>query len=181
MSSTTLLPSPEVVMDRPPAQGAPSRGLVLRDQGFFSTALEGTPWKVGDVVRLATRQALALIGLVIAWVGCSGSLDFRDQAAWTAGAVLALVVGASGGVAWVLSGLGCVGRERRLVGARIRELYLTTPEPLVQVASKRRLVTGTGMLRYHRDDCDVVRGKHVRPVRLDTSDSDLKPCQMCLS
>jgi hypothetical protein len=179
MAASTLLQRPPEVTVLDHVEGQqPVR--TSRDQGFFGRALTGTPWKTGDVVRLASRLALGLAGLVVSWVGCSGSLSFRTQSGWTAGAVLALVVAASGGAAWVLSGLGEVGRERRLVREQIRSLYLTKAEPQRGIEIVAGFVTATGMKRYHRADCDVVRGKATRAVRDDRADAALEPCRMCL-
>jgi hypothetical protein len=173
--TSTVLSRPDVVGTGAPEE-SPRRSRHLHHQGYFAQALAGTPWKVGDVVRLVSRSGIGLVGLVGAWVGCSGSVVFRHQAGWTAGAILAVVIGATGGVTWVLSALGAVGRERRLVKSRITALYLSDRAPSTETAFGG-FVAGEGMQRYHRPDCDVVRGKSVRPV----SGVGFTPCGMCLS
>lgn len=170
------------VLSRPEVAGAGGPGSSPRgrrtqsDRGFFTTRLSASPWRVGDVVRLGTRLLLGVVGIAGCWAGASGTVDFRQQIGWTAGAVLAAIVAASGGVAWALAGLGTVGKERRRLVASLRET-LPAAVPVDVPPQHDGLVVGAGMRRYHRPTCDVVRGKDVRP----TTGIDLRPCGMCLS
>jgi hypothetical protein len=189
MSSTPLLhrSKAEVVVATPPEQqvhtGYQERLPSPADdrKGFFGEALAGTPWKIGDVVRIVTRLLVGGFAVGVCWFGASGSVVFKTQVAWLAGSVLAVVIAASGGFAWVLAGLGTVARERRYVREQIRSLYVSEQVATTGPAAVASLVTGEGMKRFHRPDCDVVRGKNVRPAHVTTTDADLKACGMCMS
>ncbi|WP_344602811.1 hypothetical protein [Sporichthya brevicatena] len=119
----------------------------------------------------------------MAWYGGSGDLDFDDQAAWIALAVLGAVIAAAGGALWLLTGLAMVARERRSVQACIAALYGTSAAEVDEInrtAANAVHVTADGMRRYHRPSCDVVRGKPVRPIA-GPRNEDLLACGMCQS
>jgi hypothetical protein len=73
--------------------------------------------------------------------------------------------------------MGTVGRERRDLGLRIRQLH--TPAPVDVGVTDTALVTAPGMTRYHRPDCDVVRGKPTRTVSPADLQGGLTTCGMC--
>lgn len=166
-----------------------SRAVATRSRrsgGLLGARIPDSPWIKRDFAKLMFWQLVGLVGITITWIGCSGALDFRDQAIWTSFAVLAAALAASGGVAWLLTGLAAVSRERRQLRADIAALYGFTARADANSdpteVGRAGLVTADGMRRYHRPSCDVVRGKPVRPARVSGQDAeDLKPCGMCQS
>jgi hypothetical protein len=178
--TATLDRRPEVVITVPVPESSLRQHSEAPGRRFLDEQLREAPWRTGDVLRLATRIVIGLLGVVGTWYGASGSVVFHDQVAWIAGGVLAVAIGASGAAAWLLSGLGAVARERRWVREQVRALC-AGPQAVEENEHAERLVVGEGMRRYHRLDCDVVRGKAVRTVSGRGDDVVLQPCGMCLT
>lgn len=177
--TATLDLRPEVVITVPVSESSARRHSDVPGRRFLDEQLREAPWRTGDVLRLATRIVVGLLGVVGTWYGASGSVVFHDQVAWIAGGVLAVAFGVSGAAAWLLSGLGAVARERRWVREQVCALY-APPQAVEELERPGQLVVGEGMRRYHRIDCDVVRGKAVRTVSGRGDDVALQPCGMCL-
>lgn len=171
---------------RPRASRSRAVARPRRSDGFLGAQIPNSPWIKRDFAKLLFWQLAGLVGIVITWIGCSGALGFRDQGIWTAFAVLAAAIAASGGAAWLLTGLAAVSRERRLLRTDIAALYGFTDRATAASDTAELALTGfvtaDGMRRYHRPSCDVVRGKTVRAARVSGSDADdLQPCGMCQS
>lgn len=149
--------------------------------GYFAQPLADSPWRRRDLTVLAVLHALALVGIVVCWFGSSGSVDFRDQTAWTALAALCAAVAASSGAAWLLRGLATISSTRRALREQIAALYGGVAHSDRDGApAADGFVTTDGMRRYHRPSCDVVRGKATRPAAAPGNE-DLLPCGMCRS
>lgn len=122
---------------------------------------------------------LGLVGIVVAWVGASGTVVWRHQMIWIAVGVAAAVVAASGEAMWLLSGLGMVKHERRAVKGLIRA-YSVLDGDDSPATKPSAMVWARGMTHFHRSGCDVVRGKAAVALnRAECRRKGLRPCGMC--
>lgn len=162
-----------------------ARGLI---EGKPDTdwVLDG-PWNRSDLTALSARVLLAGVGLLVAWIGCSGTVEWTNQQAWTAGAIGALVVLLTGASAWLQCGLRNLRDAERemLAVVQVREAGPQAPSRAPVAAASNGhpdvpFVTAEGMTLYHRPSCLLVRAKALRPVtESETQVRALTPCRMC--
>jgi hypothetical protein len=151
-------------------------------RSFFDEAMSGSPWRFGDLYRLATRAAIGLIGLLVSWAGASTTTDFTTQVVWIGVGVGVLVVSVAGSVAWLVGGFGAVGAERRSIRNEVRSRWARPELANEDALDPTGLVVGEGMRRYHLSTCDVVRGKEITRVTLsEATKLGFAPCGMCES
>ena len=150
----------------------------------FSQSLGDSPWTAGDLRRALVYLTAGLLGIVVAWIGASGTTIWRDQLVWTAVGVAAAVIGAASGATWLLAGLARVRTGRSDLKAHFRDLgkmpvYAPSPQSPVRNGSAA-FVWSPGMTRFHRPDCDLVRGKSVQMLtRVECNERHLEACGMC--
>jgi hypothetical protein len=140
-------------------------------------ALQG-PWQRSDAVALGARLALGLSGLVVAWIGCSGTVQWVPQQAWTAGAIGALVLALTAVASWLQTGLRNHRELEVAVLAEMRRLgHAPVTPPPVSPADQLVTIAGTG--QSHRSDCLLVLGKVAVPVT--GRSTAMTHCRMCAS
>ena len=142
------------------------------------------PWGRGPLLLFAVLAVLGLIGMVVGWVGISGTADLEKQARWLGVGIGSLILAGFGMVAWLLAGLVAVGSLRRSV---LRDLALraTAAEarPADETGGQAPVGTfgiATGMARFHRPECDLLVGKDVRWLDAEALHfAGANPCGMC--
>lgn len=139
------------------------------------------PWSRRDAVAVAVVLLVALIGLVIGWLGVSDTVDLDSQTSWLGFGIAALILGGFGMVVWLLLGLRRVAVLRREV---LIELDRRNPKP---VRTRRVLTdsqeygTVTGMRRYHAADCQLLDDKTPTFAAAAVhADAGLLPCPICV-
>jgi hypothetical protein len=164
------------------------RGARRRSAADGGTAAPVTdrdePWGRGPLVLLVVLAGLGALGMIVGWVGVSGTADLEEQARWLGVGIGSLILAGIGMVAWLVAGLVSLATLRRSV---LRDLAVRYP---AEVTARREetaplQTVGTfgiaaGMRRYHRADCDLLVGKDVR--WLDAAalqGGDAIPCGMC--
>ena len=149
------------------------------------------PWQRREVVWPGVRIFAGLLGNLITWYGCSGTLDWNKQSWWVAIGSIALIVSLSGVAGVVRVGLRNLRHlERLLLGAARAQFAGAASAISADVARAEHLgaaalVTlpragGSGTSLFHRADCLLVSGKGVAGVnREDALAARLQPCGMC--
>jgi hypothetical protein len=147
-------------------------------------ALGDTPWKVADAQRLLVRLGLGLAAIVVAWIGASGTITWRNQVIWTAVGAGGVLISTMAGAGWLLPAFSAIKVEQRALKDEIRAL---TVRRVTQIESdggtpETTLLWAPGMSRYHRPSCPVVDGKLVQTIsQSECRQRELLPCGMCLS
>jgi hypothetical protein len=150
----------------------------------MSLPAEG-PWRSSDVLRLARGIGIGAIGLASAWVAASITSTVDRQLYWVALGVVSVLVAAFSMVAWLLFGLRAVGLTRHQVAAELRTWDgRATEPPDVERGhadpGSPQLFIASGMTRYHKPDCLLIRGKESRPIDAgEIGASGLRPCGVC--
>lgn len=138
------------------------------------------PWTSSDATTAFVMTMLGAGAVSVAWWGASGTGRLDRQVMWTVVAVLGLIVIGVASFTWLLSG-------RRAVALR-RENLLDDVDRFVSPFGVRtstsvdgmRFLTIAGSQRYHREGCQLVRGKDAARLPGDGSALDgLRPCEMC--
>lgn len=143
------------------------------------------PWEKGDLIVLAGRLGIGLLGLLICWIGCSGTEKWVPQQGWTAGAIGALVLALSGVASWVQTGVRNNRDAQSALLPQVRSRFVhQAAADLVPVAvavtSATGYVAGASMSRYHRADCLLAIGKSVDPVsKVDAENAGFLACGVC--
>lgn len=139
------------------------------------------PWSRRDAVVVAAVLVLALIGLMIGWLGVSDTVDLDSQTSWLGFGIAALILGGFGMVIWLLLGLRRVAVLRREV---LTELDRRHPK---QARAHRVLTDGhefgtiTGMRRYHAADCQLLEDKEATFAAASVhAEAGLMPCPICV-
>ena len=141
------------------------------------------PWSRRDAVVVAVVLLLAVIGLVVGWLGVSDTVDLDSQTGWLGVGIAALIVGGFGMTVWLLLGLRRVAVLRREV---LTTLDRRHPEPAraearAAVTDRQQLGTVAGMRRYHAAGCQLLLGKDVTFADAGTHvQAGLRPCPICL-
>lgn len=140
------------------------------------------PWIRRDVVGVAIVLAIAVIGLVLGWLGVSDSVDLNEQTRWLGFGIGALMVGGFGMVFWLLLGLRAVAVLRREVMTEVNRRH---PEPAkrktTDVTDRQGYGVASGMKRYHAPGCQMLDGKAVTFADEATHTSaGLTPCPICV-
>ncbi|MBA3741836.1 hypothetical protein [Sporichthya sp.] len=131
---------------------------------------------------------VGLAALGFCWYGVSGKATLDNQTPWLSGAVLAYAVCDVGIVLWLVAGFRAVRRGQRQVVFDTRSALglsaVLAQGPTAEQAevAAATLVTAPGMMRFHRPECPLVRGKSVRAMSpADASSADLATCGVCES
>jgi hypothetical protein len=153
-----------------------------------SWVLDG-PWEQGELIALAGRITVGLVGLLVAWIGCSGTLSWPAQQGWTVVGVGAVALSMTGVVMWIQTGLRAVQDAKREVFAATRERFrlddVPAAEPIaalppIALVVGAELVTGSGMTLYHRPECLLVVGKATSSITRCAADAAaLDACRVC--
>ncbi len=146
------------------------------------------PWKVSDAAIFAVCTFVGLSLVLFAWYGASGSDRMSTQVEWADAAVAGALVATAGNVLWILSGRRAVGLRRARQTERLERFTELAPSADVALATSTReipvidiLVAAKGLSLYHRPDCPLVDGRHVRQFNPSSSRSLAKePCGVCL-
>jgi hypothetical protein len=152
------------------------------------------PWGPSDLTRLFVCNLVGAFGIIAAWLGVSGTDRLSSQFNYSSLGVLAFLVASFGNGSWLLAG-------RRAVGARLADLLEGDPRtrrvarpvdveevhdaaparPVAVPFATGALVTVPGTVRYHLDDCTLVRGK---PLEQDGAGgheaAGRRACELCL-
>jgi hypothetical protein len=140
------------------------------------------PWQRREVVWPSVRMIAGLIGIWVAYFGCSGTLDDAKQSWWLAIGGIALIVSLSGVAGWIRVGLGNLRHLEKLMLGTARAQFagaaaaISADTQRVHEADSSALVSLPGATLVHRADCLLVAGKSVQPV---SSGSRLDKCGMC--
>ncbi|GAA0607653.1 hypothetical protein GCM10009547_06970 [Sporichthya brevicatena] len=145
----------------------------------MSWVLDG-PWQRREVVWPSVRIGAGLLGIWVAYFGCSGTLEWTDQTVWMAVGSIALIVSLSGVAGWIRVGLRNLRHLERLMLGTARAQFAGAAGAIrADVAAESRssaLVTVPGTTLVHRADCLLVAGKAVAAA---PSQAGLDQCGMC--
>lgn len=155
------------------------------DRGAAAPVTErDEPWGRGPLALLVVLAGLGVLGMIVGWVGISGTADLEEQTRWLGVGIGSLILAGVGMVAWLVAGLVSLATLRRSV---LRDLAVAYPAEVTarrdETAPLQAVGTfgiAAGMRRYHRADCDILHGKDVR--WLDAAalqSSEALPCGMC--
>jgi hypothetical protein len=165
---------------------APSRPL----SRWLARFIEG-PWATQDAISLAGYLAVGAVGLLVAWIGCSGTVRWNNQQAWTALAVGSVVLSLIGIAGWLRTGVQKLRTERLTIVAQlphgeVAERRLPEPEAVVwatdsltELPGRAPVVVGEGMTIFHRPTCVFAEGKALRRLRRDQAVASLQACPVC--
>ncbi len=137
-----------------------------RAVGGSGTALGEAPepWRRRDAAVVALVVALGVVGLVVTWVGISGTAKLTPQARWLGFGIASLMLTGFAMVGWLVLGLTrvaatparwCASAGRGAVGRRGRGHRMV----LVLVTDS---VSRPRAARYHLAHCPLLAGKDVR-------------------
>ena len=143
------------------------------------------PWEASELIATGARLLVAGIGLLAAYIGCSGTVSWLAQQAWTALGIGALVFGLTAVAGWIQSGLRTLrALEAELLGMAVEEFGPNLAAETVPNTSATRpdaLVTVAGTTLLHRPSCLLVAGKPVREIsRTAAVTASLADCTMCI-
>jgi hypothetical protein len=137
--------------------------------------LNDGPWRKRDRTIVVGGCVLGLLGLSICSWGGSGEVVLSDQIDWLLGGILCVSLSSVCLAYWLMSGLRTVRGDMARTFATVRPAY-----PAAGPLGTGRLVTVTGMVRYHRDDCPLVAGKTLRELDATTIAAEsLRECGAC--
>jgi hypothetical protein len=148
------------------------------------------PIRLGPPVGKAAAAASTLLALtgaalmVLGWYQASGTFDVDRQLDGAS-------VGLTGLALTLVALITWLAVSRRAVAARSATVVslLQTSAPAADQSSRpsaamppgTTLVASARMLRYHRDDCQLVEGKTVAPAgRRQHEAAGRRPCGVCL-
>jgi hypothetical protein len=152
----------------------------------MSWVLDG-PWQRREVVWPSVRVIAGLIGIWVAYVGCSGTLEGEKQSWWLAIGGIALIVSLTGVAGWVRVGLRNLRHLEKLMLGTARAQFagaaaaISADEHRAHEGETTALVAlsgagAAGGTLVHRADCLLVAGK---PVQTVSSGTRLESCGMC--
>jgi hypothetical protein len=135
------------------------------------------PWREAQLRVVCGAQLLAVAAVVVAAAGSAYTASFDEQTNWltlaVAGLALAVVVSAS----WLLHG------RRRLVRRRAgltTSIAVKFDRPVTQPDVDLAPVASPQMNHYHRENCQLVRGKSVEPASvIEHHHAQRTPCAVC--
>lgn len=124
-----------------------------------------------------TIQAVAFLLLAVAWWQVSGTGRLESQVNWLVLGIVALCVSLA----------ACLGRlyaGRRRIALRRARLARAVEAKFgagtVELAARAELVATADMTRFHRADCQLVRGKDARIASRTAHESAGRtPCGVC--
>ena len=139
-------------------------------------ALAG-PWRTAQLRLVCVAQLLAVAAVVVATAGSAYSASFHEQTNWMSLAVAGLALAVTVSAAWLLLG------RRRLVRRRVRlsaSIAAALDRPVAEPDAARAPVAAPQMSHYHRENCQLVRGKHTEPASvIEHHRAQRTPCAVC--
>jgi hypothetical protein len=153
----------------------------------LSPSLGHSPWVLDDLTRLAAVYAAIGAAFVVCWVALSTKIGFSTQMIWLVVSIGAVIVVGCGSGRWLLSGFRRVNQLEQRVADRVERLEAALSSstsdtgPLAPtIEESAEFVSGKGMTRYHRADCQLVVGKAVRGAHPERHLArGLRPCEIC--
>jgi hypothetical protein len=146
------------------------------------------PWQQADLVGMTARLATGLMGVLVAWIGCSATVSWAAQQAWTAVGIGAVVLSLTGVVGWLQAGMGNLhaleadvfAELRSHVGLPENDAVAAAPAPRPHVVQPTAtVVSGPGMTLFHRPDCLFVQDKETSESSRTDAAVSLQPCVVC--
>lgn len=123
-------------------------------------------------------QAAGFLLLAIAWWGTSGSGKLETQVDWLVLAVAALLLSLASCLGWLFFGHRRIALRRAQLAAALRAKFDAVPAGAGAVRTDP--VAATSMTHFHRAECQLVRGKDVRPgPRATHEQAGRTPCGVC--
>ena len=123
------------------------------------------PLRSGGQSRLLVLgHAVAALAVLVASLGARNTGDLGRQSDWTALAVAALALGVLTSALWLLGGRRAVGRRRVDLAKAAAAIFEVPPTAAAQ--GDHRVATVV-MSRYHRPNCQMVRGKELVTVPVE--------------
>jgi hypothetical protein len=148
--------------------------------------LAGTGWTKTEFKVLQLGVALGAVALVVGWWGASRTTCWSDQMFWVAVSAVALMVLGVVAAEWTLRGMRSVHERSRMVARRVERMERAYPGSVSAlglqglVTDPGRLVSASGMSRFHLASCQLVAGKQVSGIPVQsTPTSGLDPCGIC--
>lgn len=139
-------------------------------------ALTG-PWRTAQVRVVCLAQLLAVAVVLIATAGSSHTASFDVQTRWLTLAVVGLALAVMVSAAWLLLGRRHVVRRRARLS---RAVAMAFDRPTAEPGAALAPVATDQMSHYHRDVCQLVRGKDARPASvIEHHRAQRTPCAVC--
>lgn len=139
------------------------------------------PWARRDAIVVAVVLALAVVGLVLGWLGVSDTVDLNAQTRWLGFGIGALIVGGFAMVFWLLMGLVRVAVLRREVLAELDRRHPEQARTSPVLTERQGLATAPGMRRFHLTTCQLMEGKAATfGTESAHTEAGLLPCPICL-
>jgi hypothetical protein len=140
-----------------------------------------TPWRRREAVVAALLGVPALTGMVVGWVGVSGTVRLSTQTRWLALGIGSLILAGFAMVGWLITGMVRITALRREVVATLTARSAVTQESAT-LAADRPAVYGVapGMRRYHRPECRLLIDKRVTfDLSAAHAAAGRTPCGIC--
>jgi hypothetical protein len=175
-------------------------GGAARDLGFVGSNPDSPlPWNANHLVGAMAAVTVGAVCLLVSWWGASGTWHISLEVAWmNLGLAGAVVIGATMAT-WVLAGRRALGKRQAIVVGAVEGMLLargsvtpagassttewtsrSSPSSTVHADDSMRLVWALGMRHYHREGCQLVRGKQTRAASLRAHEkAGRRPCGMC--
>jgi hypothetical protein len=130
---------------------------------------------------LAVVGAAGLVGLVVTWVGISGTVRLSTQARWLGLGIGSLILAGFAMVGWLIVGLLRISALRRdVVAALNARTAAAGAGPTADSVGVPLFGVAPGMRRYHRPDCLLLVGKKVVLGSPEAhAEAGLTPCGIC--
>jgi hypothetical protein len=157
-----------------------------------SPRLNGAPWQAQTLVGLLAAQAIAAVWFGVCWVGSSTTVEWSTQAAWLVAAVGGVVGSGLSAAWWLLVGHQEVRRRQRALTMRAAALDGRMGATRASIEGVRDgdarvdddavlLVSGHGMTRFHRSDCQFADDRPTLPgTRSEHLARGREACGVCL-
>ena len=122
-------------------------------------------------------QLIGFLVLALAWWAISGTGQVESQVNWLVVAVAALGVSLAACLGWLFVGSRRIALRRMQLTASVAGKFAAVPGPSM---APEELVAAVSMTRYHRADCQLVRGKEAPPDRRSAHEqAGRTPCGVC--
>jgi hypothetical protein len=118
------------------------------------------PWRRREAVVAALIGVLALTGMVVGWVGVSGTVRLSTQTRWLAVGIGSLILAGFAMVGWLVIGMVRITASRREVVATLTARSAAA-QASATLAAATSAVYGVapGMRHYHRPECRLLVDK----------------------
>jgi len=135
------------------------------------------PWRETQVRVVCAAQLLAVAAVLIATAGSAHTASFDEQTNWLTVAVAGLALAVVVSAAWLLHG------RRRLVRRRAgltTSIAVAFDRPAAGPGVHLAPVATAQMSHYHRETCQLVRGKGAEPASvIEHRRAQRTPCAVC--